>query len=100
MRIAAVSYDSVELLAYFGERSGIGFPLLSDPDSKVIRKFGIFNTSIPDDHPFYGVPHPGEYLVGPDRKVRSKFFEPAYQDRFTAGRILVSEFGAETGGEF
>ena len=42
--IAAISYDSEEVLADFANRRGITFPLLSDDDSSVIRAFGIYNT--------------------------------------------------------
>jgi peroxiredoxin len=46
VRIAAVSYDSPEILQGFAEKHGIGYPLLSDQDSAVIRRFGIFNMNI------------------------------------------------------
>jgi len=46
LRIAAVSYDSPEALQAFAEKHGIGFPLLSDGDSALIRSFGIFNNNI------------------------------------------------------
>ena len=46
VHIAAVSYDSQEILRGFADQYGIGFPLLSDQDSSVIRRFGIFNTNI------------------------------------------------------
>ena len=42
--VAAISYDSEEVLADFANRRGITFPLLSDDDSSVIRAFGIYNT--------------------------------------------------------
>ena len=42
--MAAISYDSVEVVADFAERRGITFPLLADSDSSVIADFGILNT--------------------------------------------------------
>ena len=42
--VAAISYDSEEVLADFAQRRGITFPLLSDDDSEVITEFGILNT--------------------------------------------------------
>lgn len=98
IRVAAVTFDPTPVLAHFAERAGIGFPLLSDPDSEVIRAFGILNRTIAEDHEFYGLPIPGEYLVARDGRVRSKSFEENYRDRVTAGRTLVQVFGAETGG--
>ena len=42
--IAAISYDTEEVLADFAQRRGItDVPLLSDDDSAVIRAFGIYN---------------------------------------------------------
>ena len=60
VRIAAVSYDSQEILRGFADKHGIGFPLLSDHDSAVIRRFGIFNTNIAPGLRAHGVPHPVE----------------------------------------
>ncbi len=97
VRIAAISYDSTELLKHFSDRMDIGFPLLSDPESAVIREFGVLNEDVPADHQFFGIPHPVELLVGPDRTVREKFHEASYRDRFTAGRVLVRQLGAESG---
>ncbi len=91
MAIAAVSFDPPEVLRHFAERAGIGFPMLSDADSAVIRAFGILNASVAEDHPFHGIPNPGEYLINPDGTVRAKFFEEGFRDRFTAGRVLVRD---------
>ena len=97
VRIAAISNDSPEALENFAERTSIGFPLLSDPDSAVIRAFGVLNEEVPKDHQFFGIPHPVEFLIGPDRVVREKFHEESYRDRFTAGRVLVRHLGSESG---
>ena len=97
VRIAAVSFDSGEVLSAFAERTGIGFPLLSDPDSSLIRAFGVLNEEVPEDHPFFGIPHPVEFLLGPDGVVREKFHEENYRDRFTAGRVLVRQLGSGAG---
>ncbi len=93
VRIAAVSYDSREVLRAFAEQHGIGFPLLSDRDSAVIRRFGIFNTNIAPGLRAYGVPHPVDYLVAPDGIVIRKYFVPNYQHRVTASAIALREFG-------
>lgn len=97
IRIAAISYDKAKALRHFAKRAGIGFPLLSDPDSSVIRAFGVLNEAVPRHHPFFGIPHPVEFLLGPDRVVRAKFFEADYKDRVTAGRVLVRQLGADFG---
>ncbi len=97
IHVAALSYDSVELLKHFADRSKITFPLLSDPDSTVIKAFGILNETVPQSHQFFGVPVPGEYLIGPDGMVKAKYFTDFYRDRFTPGQILVRTLGSETG---
>jgi hypothetical protein len=96
--VAALSYDSPAILKNFAERVKITYPLLSDPDSKVIRAFGIFNETVPVGNPFHGIPYPGTYLVDRTGKVISKYFEDDYTQRDTASEILVREFGAAAGG--
>ena len=88
LRIAAVSYDSPEVLRAFAEKYGIGFPLLSDRDSAVIRSFGIFNTNIAPGLRAHGVPHPVDYLVAPDGMLIRKYFVPNYQHRVTASEVF------------
>jgi peroxiredoxin len=72
------------VLARFANNHQITFPLLSDKDSVVIRRYGILNTNIPPTHTFYGIPFPGEYLVAPDGRVADKVFLRDFQVRATA----------------
>ena len=37
VKLAAISYDSEEILKYFAERHKINYPLLGDPNSKIIE---------------------------------------------------------------
>jgi len=91
--VAAISYDSRAVLEDFAKRRGITYPLLSDPDSSIIRSFGILNESVPKNSPFFGVPHPGTYVVTPDGVVTAKYFAQDYRERDTAAEILVRQFG-------
>jgi hypothetical protein len=93
VRIAGISYDSAKILRNFADQHGIGFPLLSDPDSDVIRRFGIFNNNIAPGLRAHGVPHPVEYLVAPDGVVIRKYFVANYQHRVTASEVVLREFG-------
>lgn len=72
--------------------------MLSDKGSRVIREFGILNTNVPPGHPFYGIPFPGDYLVGPDGAVQAKFFLPEYQRRVASSQILMQRFGDKSDG--
>jgi peroxiredoxin len=88
--LAAVSYDSVAILADFSRRRGITFPLLSDPGSATIKRFGILNTTVPESNQqSYGIPFPGTFVLNRQAVVTSRFFEPAYQERTTVGSIMT-----------
>ncbi len=91
--MAALSYDSVEVLKNFAGRRQIGFPLLSDPDSKMIRELGILNERVPKDNFAYGIPHPVTYVVDASGVVHARYFEEDYRQRVTASDILTRHFG-------
>ena len=95
--VAAISYDSPAVLRNFAQRRGITFPLLSDSSSRTIKAFGILNEEVPEGTPFYGIPHPGTYIVDPNGRVVAKYFEEDFTQRYTASDILVREFGASAG---
>lgn len=97
INVAALSYDSVEILKHFSKRRGIGFTLISDPDSVLIRKLDILNRSVPQRHVFFGVPYPGQYLISEKGVVKAKFFEQNYRDRFTTGLVMVRQLGSDLG---
>ncbi len=88
--LAAVSYDAVPVLADFSKRRGITFPLLSDPGSATIRRYGILNTTVPEtNQQSYGIPFPGTFMLNTQGVVTSRFFEQAYQERSTVGSIMA-----------
>jgi len=97
IKVAVISYDSVEVLRRFAETYHLGYPCLSDKGSVVIREFGILNTNIPADHRFYGIPFPGDYLISHEGIVRAKYFLPDYQTRVASSEILLGEFDAVGG---
>jgi hypothetical protein len=96
VKIAAITYDSQEILQRFSAAHHLGYPCLSDKGSVVIREFGILNTNVPKDHQFYGIPFPGDYLISPDGVIKAKYFLPDYQTRVASSEILLNEFGADT----
>ncbi len=88
--LAAVSYDAVPVLADFSKRRSIAFPLLSDPGSATIRRYGILNTTVPEtNQQSYGIPFPGTFMLNTQGVVTSRFFEQAYQERSTVGSIMA-----------
>lgn len=47
--------------------------------------------------PFYGIPHPGTYIVDPKGVVKAKYFEDDYRERDTASDIPIRQFGFQPG---
>lgn len=94
-----MSYDSVEILQAYTRRSGVTLPLLADPDHEIIDAFGIVNTGVPKDSPYYGFAYAGYYLVDAEGVVTAKYFGEENNDRTTSSHILISEFGAEAAGQ-
>jgi hypothetical protein len=94
--LAAISYDSPAILKSFADRKGITFPLLSDPESKIIRAFGLLNETVAKG-PFFGIPYPGTFVLDRQGTVVAKYFEDDYAERMTAADILVQQFGAAAG---
>jgi peroxiredoxin len=91
--VAGISYDSVAVSHNFAERKGIHFPLLSDPDSKIVRKLGILDQTTPRDSVFFGSPHPGSFLVNARGIIVAKYFEDDSGKSYTAASILLHRFG-------
>lgn len=87
--LCSISYDSVEILRDFATRRGITFPMLADPGSVIIRRFGLFNETVEPTSRDYGIPHPGLLVVDPDGVVRERFFEERYYHRMTMPAVLT-----------
>jgi peroxiredoxin len=112
MGVAAISYDSREVLGAFSAKYGITFPLLSDPGSRTIERYGILNTVVaealgPQGHTpdverdmkqyvaprvnrhMEGIPFPGTFILDRSGRVTARFFEDTYVERDTVGNILM-----------
>lgn len=111
--VAAISYDRQEVLARFATERGVQFPLLSDSDSAVIKRFGLLNTVVDEalgplkDDPsvkadvarhvsvagviprMAGMAFPGTIIVDRRGRVTSRFFEASYTERSTAARVSL-----------
>jgi hypothetical protein len=94
--LAAISYDSVAVLEHFATRRKITFPLLSDPESKIIRDFGILNEKIQQAMQA-GIPHPGTFVVDAEGRVMAKYFEEDYRQRYSVSGILADRFEKDIG---
>ncbi len=91
----AVSYDSVPTLAEFSGLEGIGYPLLSDEGSVLIRTLGILNDLVLPEDDVYGIPYPGAYALDASGRITHKFFFRHYRDRIAPLAVLREVFGAD-----
>ena len=94
--LAGISYDSVAVLENFAARRKITYPLLSDPESKVIRSFGILNEQVQQAMQA-GIPYPGTFVVDAEGRVIAKYFEKDYRQRYSVSGILADRFGKDVG---
>ena len=95
-KLYVLSYDEVDALADYKNAHGATFTMLSDPDSEVIRSFGILNTTIAeDDHPWHGIPYPGVYVTDADGIITQKFFENNFTVRPGAEQLVAAVKGED-----
>lgn len=88
--LVSITYDAPASLKAFATTRGITFPLVSDPGSAIIKRYGLFNDTVDPKTRAYGIPHPGTFIVDKAGVVTARFFEDAYQERYTAATILAT----------
>ncbi len=93
--LVSITYDTPETLKKFADSRGITFPLISDPGSAIIKRFGLLNETVDQKTRAYGIPYPGTFILDRNGKVTARFFEDAYQERYTAATVLAA-IGATT----
>lgn len=92
--VFALSYDEPEALDDFRAAHNISYTLLSDPQSEVIEEFGILNTLIdPNDHPWFGIPYPGVYVLDKGGAITHKFFDNNLAVRAGPEQLLHAALG-------
>jgi len=90
IKLAAISYDSPAILKDFAKRHNIEFPLLADPDSKIIRSFNVLNAEAKGMTK--GMARPGFFYLDESGVIREKYFEAKYTNRFTANNVIGKVF--------
>jgi peroxiredoxin len=90
IKLAGISYDSVAILKFFSGRRKIDFPLLSDPESKIIRQYQVLNAEAVG--PNAGMARPGYFFIDPEGVIREKYFEAKYRERLTGNTLLAKLF--------
>ncbi len=92
MKVAAISPDSPEQLRPFVVSRGIGYPLLSDSRSELIKKLNLLDDSIPADSTLFGIPYPCSFMLDAQGTIVGKYYEDDRRHRYTPADILRRNF--------
>jgi peroxiredoxin len=90
IKLAAISYDSEEILKFFADRHKIDYPLLGDPESTIIKAYGVLNEEATGMQK--GFARPGYFFIDSKGTIREKFFEAKYRERLTGNSIVTKLF--------
>ena len=92
MRLYAISVDPPDVSNDFAKKIAsdgkgeVNFPILSDPDHKVIDAYGLRDPAY-EGQKFYGIPHPAVYVIDKTGKVAWTKIESNYRERPTNQEI-------------
>ena len=91
-----MTYDNAAILREFAQRHHIEYSLLADPQSEIIRSFGIVDPDESTDNlPAFakkGMALAGYFLVDRKGRIKEKFFGESYYDRFTPNNLIGKLF--------
>ena len=95
IRVLAISVDDHETTKKFIEKissdgnGSVNYTMLSDPDHKVIDKYGLHDPSY-DGTKFDGIPHPAVYVIDTAGRVAWSKVESDYKVRPSNADILAA----------
>ena len=75
-------------LSRFAKQRQIRFTLLSDPDSEIIRAFGVLNEDQAPGSFGYGIPHPTIVVLDAKGTVQARYSESGYTQRPDPGAVI------------
>ena len=75
LRVAAIAVDPIENNAAMVEKLLLPFPILSDPEGRVMKEYGVWSDGEG------GLARPAIFLVQPDRTVVFSYVGEDYADR-------------------
>jgi peroxiredoxin len=87
-RVAALSYDSPEILQAFTAKRHIAFTFLSDPKSEVIDTYKLRDPQYPPGSPAYGVPRPIILILDRNEVIKAKLYEESYKVRPPVAAVI------------
>ena len=95
MKLYAISVDPPEMSKSFAEKiasdgkGSLNFPLLSDPEHKIIDAYGLRDPAY-EGQKVYGIPHPAVYLIDKKGKVVWAKIESNYRERPAVDEIRAA----------
>ena len=88
VRPVAISVDPPDVSLNLANKEGYTFPVLSDPDAAVIRRYHILHPAgAPDEH---DIARPAEFLVDSSKIVRWANFTEDIRVRARANEMLAA----------
>jgi peroxiredoxin len=94
-RVAALSYDSPDVLQAFTAKRHIAYTFLSDPKSEVIDLYKLRDLQYPPGSRAYGVPRPIIFVLDKNSVIKAKLYEESFKVRppVTAVIATLDELG-------
>jgi peroxiredoxin Q/BCP len=95
VKLFAVSVDTPEASKSLAQKiasdgkGALNFPLLSDPDHKIIDTYGLLDPAYKGEK-IYGIPHPAVYVIDKEGKIAWARVESNYRERPTNQQIRAA----------
>lgn len=86
--VAAVSYDSLEILEKFAKEKQLIYPLLSDQNHQTMMAFNVLNDEEMPGDKHYGIPFPGVMIISAEATLLYKYFYKGYKKRIKIPKLL------------
>ena len=80
-RVAALSYDSPQVLKAFTDKRQIAYTFLSDPKSEVIDLYKLRDPQYQVGSKPYGVPRPIIFILDANGVIKAKLYEESFKAR-------------------
>jgi peroxiredoxin len=87
-RVAALSYDSPEILQAFTVKRHIAYTFLSDPKSEVIDTYKLRDPQYAPGSRAYGVPQPIIFILDTNGVIKAKLYEESFKVRPPVTAVL------------
>lgn len=86
----AITYDAPDMQQPFIDAASITYPILSDINGSSAIALGILNEKYAPGEDAYGIPHPGIFVLTPEKEIVRKFFIEGYDTRVSGEAVLAA----------